>query len=79
MDWFFKNRNTIICPELVLTQERQTFNLLGVTFSTNINEMINLKYDPKIQEIKNLFAIWSKRIMSPIGRHIVIKLQLFPR
>lgn len=35
----FKNSKVILCSGLNLTWERQTFDLLGVTFSTNLQKI----------------------------------------
>ena len=35
--------------------------------------MVNINYDKKIEELKNLFTAWSKRKISPIGKIVVIK------
>ena len=35
--------------------------------------MVDLNFDSKIEEIKKLFACWSKRDITPIGKLVVIK------
>lgn len=73
--WFgsCKNSQRILCPEYNLTWENTAFTVLGVKFSTNLQEMIDLNYNSKIEEIRTLFACWSKRELSPIGKIVVIK------
>lgn len=73
--WFGsqKNSHTILCPEYNLSWNDKYFTVLGVKFTTDLSEIINLNYDIKIEEIKKLFASWSKRMLSPIGRLVVIK------
>ena len=39
-----KNSVTKLCPELDLSWEENSFNLLGVTFSKNLNEISDLNY-----------------------------------
>jgi len=39
-----KNSVTKLCPELDLSWEENYFNLLGVTFSKNLNEISDLNY-----------------------------------
>ena len=35
------------------------FNLLAVNFSVNLDEMLELNYNPVIASIKTLLSIWS--------------------
>jgi len=37
-----KGSNALLCPDLNLTWENETFNFLGVTFSINLADMIIL-------------------------------------
>ena len=73
--WFGSRKNSLItlCPEYNLSWENGFFTVLGVKFTTNLFEMVNINYDAKIEEIKNLFTSWSKRSLSPLGRIVVIK------
>jgi hypothetical protein len=61
-----------ICRDLNLKWDTE-FKLLGVFFSVNLNSMAEINYTSKIIEIKHLFLNWSKRILSPIGKNVVIK------
>ena len=49
------------------------FDLLGLTFSVNLSEMIDLNFKSKILEIKELIKIWNKRYLTPLGKITVIK------
>ena len=73
--WFGSRKDSqeILCPEFNLSWDNNVFTLLGVKFSTNLREMVDVNYETKIEEIKNLFASWSKRIITPIGKIVVIK------
>ena len=73
--WFGarKNSQEILCPEYNLAWGENTFTLLGVKFSTNLTDIVNINYDAKIEEINRLFITWSKRMLSPIGKIVVIK------
>jgi len=73
--WFGsrKNSHITICPEFNLSWENQNFTVLGIKFSTSLSEIVNLNYNSKIEEIKQLFANWSKRVISPLGKIVVIK------
>ena len=49
------------------------FDLLGIKFSNNLMDMLEINYDKKICEIKNLINIWEKRYLTPIGKVTVVK------
>ena len=73
--WFgsMKNSQTIICPEYNLVWENAIFTVLGIKFTTDLPNMIKINYDSKIEEIEKLLASWSRRILTPIGKLVVIK------
>ena len=45
-----------------------SFNLLGINFSVNLEEMTNLNYMSVIASIKKNFYTWSQRHLTPIGK-----------
>ena len=49
------------------------FDLLGLTFSVDLSEIIDLNFKAKILEIKELIKIWNKRYLTPLGKITVIK------
>ena len=49
------------------------FELLGIKVSNNLMDMLEINYDKKICEIKNLINIWEKRYLTPIGKVTVVK------
>ena len=53
--------------------ESNEFIVLGVKFPHNLNEIVDLNYREKINEMRKLFLNWSKRILTPLGKTIVIK------
>ena len=50
-----------------------TFKILGITFSVNTNEIVNLNYRDKLDEVKRDIAKWNKRNLTPIGKITLIK------
>ena len=44
------------------------FDLLGLTFSVDLSKMIDLNFNAKILEIKELIKIWNKGYMTPLGK-----------
>ena len=53
--------------------ESNEFIVLGVKFPHNLNEIVDLNYSEKINEMRKFFLNWSKRILTPLGKTIVIK------
>jgi Reverse transcriptase (RNA-dependent DNA polymerase) len=74
-----KNSTRIICPELGLVWEKERFKILGITFTINLKDITSINYSSKIEEIKLLLTIWSKRILTPIGKNVVIKTLALPK
>jgi hypothetical protein len=66
-----KGSNIRLCPNLGINWETENFKLLGVIFSINLNEMVEINYS--IEEIKRLLASWFKRIITPNGKNVVFK------
>ena len=61
------------CQNENLCWEDQTFTILGIQFSLNLSDMVELNYNVKIDAIRKLFDNWSKRILTPLGKISVIK------
>ena len=55
------------------------FKILGVTFSTKTDDICNLNYSNKLDEIKRIIAKWKKREISPLGKVTVIKTLVIPK
>jgi len=67
-----KDKRDGICQDLGITWESETFTLLGVTFSKYLTDMVDINYQLKLNDIKNLLIQWSKRAISPIGENVGI-------
>ena len=67
-----KSSNIRFCDEFNLQWETE-FNVLGVKFTNNLKEMVDLNYAEKLVESKKLFLNWSKRILTPLGKVTVFK------
>ena len=50
-----------------------TFTLLGLNFSVDLGSIVELNYTPVIQSLEQLFHVWSKRHLTPLGKIAVIK------
>lgn len=73
--WFGSMRNSEIemCPEYNLKWEKGNFSMLGIIMSTNLKEVVNINYESKISSVSAVFNAWSKRVLTPLGKIIVIK------
>ena len=54
------------------------FRLLGILFHVDLEKMLNLNYEPKLQCIRNSISYWKKRQLTPFGKIIVVKSLLVP-
>ena len=50
-----------------------SFDLLGINFSVNLEEMTKLNYTPVIASIKKMICTWTQRHLTPIGKITIIK------
>lgn len=62
-----------------MSWDNLTFELPGIKFSVTLDEMEDLKYLPKLSEIKKLINQWKSRKLTPIGRITVIKTLIIPK
>jgi hypothetical protein len=78
--WIGSNKNSKhkLCSDLNLCWDN-TFTLLGIKFSTNLIDIVELNYKEKILQIKNMLQTWSKRILTPLGKITVIKSLALPK
>lgn len=79
--WFGsrKGSNLVLCEDYNLHWEKGTFSMLGVTMSTNLEEIVDNNYDSKLPVIQNIFNTWSKRVLTPLGKLVVIKSLAIPK
>ena len=68
-----RNSNTKYMQELKFEWNPTSFRVLGIMFSTNIDDIIKLNYGHKLRDVQNLLATWSKRNLTPLGKVTVIK------
>ena len=55
------------------------FVILGIKFSCNIDDMINLNYTDKITQIERELKQWSERILTPFGRITILKAHIIAK
>ena len=68
-----------LCDEYPLVWSDESFTFLGIIFSVDTNNMVNLNYSKKLEEIQKLIGHWSRRLLSPLGKITVIKSILLPK
>jgi hypothetical protein len=56
-----------------------TFDLLGIKFSVNLEEIDDINFGHQIPKIVALIEQWTRRILTSIGRATVIKTLLIPK
>ena len=49
------------------------FKVLGVLFSTDIQRMVDINFEGKLQVVHKLIHYWNKRQLTPLGKITVIK------
>ena len=74
-----KGSNLRLCKEKKICWSQEPFTVLGITFSTNLIEMLDLNYAQKFTTIQNDILQWQKRRLSALGKITVIKTILIPK
>ena len=62
-----------ICVKRGLKWGSSSFKLLGINFSVDLEQMLELNYKPKFQEIDSIIKQWSKQYLTPLGKITLIK------
>ena len=52
---------------------KTTVNQLGIKFSIDLDLVIDLNYDPILDDINKSLNVWKKRFITPLGKTTVIK------
>jgi len=69
-----KNKKKPVCEHLKLNWKFDgVFDMLGITFSTNTQDMIDINFNKALISMKNLILSWSKRNITSLGRVVVVK------
>ena len=56
-----------------------TFKILGIIFSTDINNIVTINYEGKLLAMKRIMSVWRNRNITPFGKIIVIKTLIFSK
>ena len=55
-----------------------SFNLLGIDFNINVEELIDYNFGKYIPKIKSTLLQWSRRNITPLGKITVLKTLIIP-
>ncbi len=73
-----KFSNERICPDMGLIWSSSNFTLLGIDFSPDLQQMVEINYMKKLTKAKRILASWSQRHLSVVGKVIVVKTLVLP-
>ena len=73
--WIGSELNSAVryMPHLRFEWNPDKFRILGIWFTADLAHCEHLNFDEKFHEIKHLFNIWLKRLITPLGRVAVLK------
>ena len=60
-------------PHLKIVWNPSQFKILGVWFTQDLKDFEFFYYNEMFFEVKALFNIWSKRLITPLGRVAILK------
>ena len=55
------------------------FKMFGIWFSNDLQNCVDINYNEKLTDVKNVFKVWSKRQLSPLGRVAILKLLIISK
>ena len=73
------DNNYRLCQDSNLSWSREPFNFLGVIFSTKLSDIPKLNYEDKVNDIKKMIHVWSKRSLSTLAKITVVKSLIIPK
>ena len=68
-----KNSHVRYMQHLGMEWNPPRFKVLGVWFTNDLEDCEKINREDKFNEIKNLFRIWTKRCITPLGRIAILK------
>ena len=73
--WLGQKRNSSdkFLEHLNMKWNPKKFKILGLWFTNDVSEMVEINYNDKFNEAKKLFNIWAKRSCTPLGRVAILK------
>ena len=74
-----KNCNIKYMRDRNYTWDPGIIKILGINFSTNLENIFDINYNNKLNQIEHLLAKWKKRNLTPFGKIIIIKTLAIPK
>ena len=74
-----KGSGTVFLPHLKLKWNPTRFSVLGIIYSTDLEKIMDLNYNSKIEQIQILLKNWQGRSLTPLGKITVIKSLMLSR
>ena len=73
--WLGSNPNSNIryMPHLKFEWNPPTFKIFGIWFTNDLESCARWNVDTKFQEVKSLFIIWLRRLITALGRIAILK------
>jgi hypothetical protein len=73
--WLGSMRNSELrfMPHLRMEWNPERFKILGIWFTNDCRGCVEINFKEKFAEIKNMFKVWLKRQITPLGRVAVLK------
>lgn len=68
-----RNSDRLVCEDNRLNWVKDKFSSLGVTLSTRLQDIVEINYKEKLPMLRSMFHSWSKRILTPLGKIVVIR------
>ena len=68
-----KRSKSKLCKDIKLSWGATEFKLLGIQFTTNLENIVSKNYEPILGKVTNTIKAWNKRILTPVGKIAVIK------
>ena len=73
------NSQEILCNDKAIQWTNDPFNILGIIFTSDLNNIEELNYNDKINQVEKEITSWSKRNLTIFGKITVIKSLLIPK
>ena len=74
-----KGNTQKLCQHANLKWEINTFRVLGITFSVNLNDMPSLNNDTITTDVERTLVPWRQQKLTPIGKICILKTFIIPR
>jgi len=73
--WLGSQKNSLVryMEHLGMEWNPDKFKVLGIWFTNNVEDCVQLNYSEKFEEVKRLMLLWIKRCITPLGRVAILK------